>query len=205
MTSVVIGPGLANISWTLAYSGGLPVQQFYVEYRRNDTLTWRRSQPEDLAEGALLANSTISPDRRYHVVHELEAEEHYIFRVAGYNKLGRGSFTETTETLLSHHMGVPSTPTRPEILSWKGDCVTISTTISKLGSGFNFSLSSRLLLNGMVVSTTVGMSLPDNYSPSEEVEMTLANVSYRGDWTFVTLACNHLGCSLLSEPSLKGD
>lgn len=203
VASFTHGPGSANISWTLAFSGGHPVTQFHIECKLNNSFTWRRVLSSTEVEEQDM-NTTISPDNRFHVVHQLEAEEHYVFRVAGSNILGRGDFTETSETLLSHHIGVPSPPTRPEILSWKGNCVTISTTISKFGSESNFSLGYVLMLNGTRVSAVTGMDLPEGYKLNESVELSLSNVSYRGDWMFSVFATNYLGSSLLSEPSLAG-
>ena len=203
MTSVVHGPGSANISWSLAYSGGHPVQEFHVEYRRNDSLTWSRvvlNRDQEFDAGL----AVIPPERRLQMVHHLEAEEYYIFRVAASNRLGMGEFTETTETLLSHHIGVPSPPSQPLLVSWSRDSVIISTSLHKFGSERDFSLGSVLILNGTVVSTAMGMDLPENYTLGEELELTLGNVTYRGDWRFAVFASNYLGSSLLSEPSLTG-
>lgn len=179
------------------------MQQFHIEFRRNDTVTWRpafSSMDEELDS----TNMTVSPGRRYHIVHRLESQENYIFRVAGSNKLGKGDFTEATQLLLSHHIGVPSPPLRPVIVGWGEDSATISTNIPKLGSELDFSLSSILILNGTRVSTSVGMTLPENYTLGEELELTVMNVTYRGDWRFAVFATNYLGSSLLSEPSLTG-
>ena len=155
-------------------------------------------------EGESSTDSMVLPNRRYQVVRGLEAEELYIFRVAGSNGMGRGEFVMTEDILLSHQIGVPSPPTKPRIVSWNDDSVTISTTLHKFGSELDFSLSSILVLNDTVVSTYMGMSLPDNYTLGDEVELTVANVSYRGDWRFAVIASNHLGSSLASELSLRG-
>ena len=201
MTSAIHGPGSANISWSLAFSGGLPVRQFHVEFRRNDSDVWRTALPsrEELDEGVV-----IPPVMRYHIVHQLESQENYVFRVAASNELGRGDFTETTDLLLSHHIGVPSPPSKPVITSWGEDYVTISTNVSKVGSELDFSLSSVLILNETVELISDGVDLPVNYTVGEELELMMMNVTYRGDWRFAVLATNYLGSSLLSELSLKG-
>lgn len=202
VSSAVNGPGSANVSWALAYSGGLPVQHFFVDYRRNDTPTWQRAQ----ARGAEphFANSSVLPERRFHMVHNLESQELYEFRVAGSNVLGMGDFQHTGELLLSHEIGVPSPPSRPRITSWKEGCATITANLSKFGSRREFSLGYILILNDMRVLTVTGIDFQGSYIQGEEVEISVANVSYRGDWRFAVLASNYLGSSLPSEPSLDG-
>ncbi len=215
MLSAVQGPGSANISWTLAFSGGLPVEGFHIEFRRNDSLVWHRGAlvTEEEEFGALLTNGgginadsmVVPANRRFQIVGGLEAEELYMFRVAGSNGLGRGEFVATEELLLSHHTGVPSPPAQPQIIGWRDDSVTINTTLHKFGSELDFSLRSILVLNGTVVSADdVGVSLPGNYSLGEGVELTMTNISYRGDLRFAVIASNHLGSSLASELSLRG-
>lgn len=201
MSAVIYGPGAANISWTLAFSGGFPVQQFHIEFRRNDSEEWRAVFSSSNRESAGVA---ISPDNRYHIVHQLEAQEEYVFRVAASNELGRGEFTEVHEPLLSHHIGVPSPPAQPVITGWGEDFVTISTNVPKFGSELGFSLSSVLILNGTQVSVSSETGLPENYSLGEELELVMGNVTYRGDWRFAVLATNYLGSSPLSEWSLRG-
>ena len=205
VTSVVHGPGSAAIMWTLAFSGGLPVSQFHVEYQRNDTSIWREAQIRRDEGGRCTNCSVISSDLRFLVVHSLEAEEYYNFRVAGSNCLGMGEYRESDVPLLSHTLGVPSPPSRPRFIRWNQTSVTIGTTISKLGSELNFTLNLILLLNGVEVTTSHAMDLPDNYTIGDEVELTLTNISYRGGWRFMSFLTNHLGSSLLSEPSLQGE
>jgi len=146
----------------------------------------------------------VSADTRCSVVHYLESEEHYHFRVAGSNILGMGEFTETDEAVLSHQTGVPSPPTKPVITTWTGDTVTVNTTLIKFGSKVNLSLSCVLLLNGTEIARFVGIELPQDYKLNQEVELLLTNVSYRGDLRFAVFATNYLGPSLLSELSLTG-
>ena len=202
MVSAVHGPASANVSWTLAFSGGVPVEGFHIEFRRNDSLIWQRALV--MEEGEPSENLMVSPNKRFQVVGGLEAEELYVFRVAGSNGLGRGKFVVTEEFLLSHHIGVPSPPTAPQIISWREDSVTISTSVQKFGSEFDFLLNSVLVLNGTVVSTEVGTSLPGNYTRGEEVELQMRNISYRGDLRFAVIASNHLGSSPASQLSLRG-
>lgn len=203
MTSIVDGPGSANVSWTLAYSGGLPVQSFIIEYRRNDTATWQRARSEG-EKLNIAANSSVSPTRRSHIVQNLESEELYEFRVAGSNRLGTGDFRHVDEPLLSHEIGVPSPPSQPRITSWKEGCATIAANLSKFGSRLDFSLGYILILNGTQVQTVVGIEFHGNYTLGERVEITVANITYMGDWQVAVLASNYLGCSLPSDPSLRG-
>lgn len=203
VTSAVDGPGSANVSWTLAYSGGLPVQSFFVEYRRNDTTTWQRPRIEG-EELHIAANSSVSPEKRFHIVRNLESQELYEFRVAGSNKLGTGDFRHVDEPLLSHEIGVPSPPSRPRITSWKEGCATIAANLSKFGSRSDFSLGYILVLNGTQVRTVVGIEFHGNYTLGERVEIAVVNVTYMGDWQFAMLASDYLGYSLPSELSLRG-
>lgn len=202
VSAAVNGPGSANVSWTLAYSGGLPVQRFFVEYRRNDMPIWRRVQAESVE--LQIANFSILPERRYHIVRSLESQELYEFRVAASNELGMGEFQRTSERLLSHEIGIPSPPSKPRITSWKDGCATIAANLSKFGSRQDFLLGYVLILNHTDVLTVTGIDFQGSYVPGEEVEITVANVSYRGDWRFAVLASNYLGPSLPSEPSLPG-
>lgn len=201
MSAVVSGPGSANVSWSLAYSGGLPVQHFLVEYRRNDTPIWRRAR----AEEAQITNSGVPPERRFHIVRGLESDELYEFRVAASNEFGTGDYQNSSELLLSHEVGVPSPPSRPRVTSWKEGCATIDAKMSKFGSRLDFSLGYILILNDTQASAVVGIDFPGNYTLGEEVEIEVLNVSYRGDWRFAMLASNYLGSSLPSEYSLKGE
>lgn len=150
-------------------------------------------------------DSMVSSNKRSQVVGSLEAEELYVFRVAGSNLMGRGEYVETSQLLLSHQVGVPSPPTKPRIISWNDNSMTISTTVTKFGSEQNFSLNSILVLDDAEVSTGVRMSLADNYTLGSEVRLRMRNVSYRGDLRFAVKASNHLGSSLASEPSLRGN
>ena len=171
-----------------------------MEYRRNNTNTWIEAKVgKDF-------NSSILPYIRSLIVHGLEAEEYYLFRVAGSNQLGIGDFRETDGVLLSHSLGVPSPPSKPHIISWNDQVasVTIRTTLYKFGLESNFSLGSILFLDDMEVMTVMGMSLPENYKLGDRIELSLMNVSYRGDLMFSVFASNFLGCSLPSQPSLRG-
>ena len=134
----------------------------------------------------------------------LEAQELYIFRVAGANRLGQGNFVTTEDTLLSHHIGVPSPPSQPEIVSWSDEGVIISTIVHKFGSSLDFMLIPVKFLNETVVSSGVGTALPGNYTLGDEVQLHMRNVSYRGDWRFAVIASNRLGSSLTSQLSLRG-
>lgn len=179
---------------------------FLVEYRRNNTPTWRRAYSNE-AEGGGFQVGTISPESRSHVVFGLESEEFYVVRVAGSNGQGVGGFRETGKLLLSHAIGVPSPPTIPKVIGWDEGKVTITTTVTKFGSRMNFSLNSILILNG--TETPADMMgtgyLLVNYTLGEEVELMLVNASYRGDLRFAVMASNYLGSSPQSDPSLKGE
>ena len=181
------------------------MQGFLVEYRRNDTPTWRRIDTSEAGEGGS-QDGTISPESRSHVIFSMESEEFYEFRVAGFNGRGVGGFGETVEPLLSHVIGVPSPPTIPRVVGWNQSRVTIATAVTKFGSRMNFSLGSILILNDTDTTADVIMGyLSEDYTLGEEVELTLVNVSYRGDLKFAVIASNYLGSSPQSDSSLKGE
>ena len=206
VTSAIAGPGSAEVSWTLAYSGGLPVQNFIVEYKRNDSTTWQRAQSEgeELQEHILGTNSSIPPETRFHIVRNLESQEVYEFRVSGSNELGTGDFQHVNEPLLSHEIGVPSPPSQPHITSWKEGCATITANLSKFGSTMEFSLGYILILGDVPMAIVTRIDFAGNFILGEQVEVTVMNITYRGDWQFAMLAMNSLGHSLPSEPSLRG-
>lgn len=207
VTATVEGPGAANVTWTLGFSGGSPVLQYQIEYRRNDTSVWMTAGASRAEADNTDQNLVAPAGSRSAIVRGLEAEQFYLFRVAGSNSLGRGEYTESSIPLLSHRTGAPSAPSQPEVLGWTVDTVILSTTLLRLGSELNFSLGASLFVNGTEVSTAseVVLGLPENYSIGEVVELSLGNVSYRGDLSFTVFASNLFGSSPLSEPSLIGN
>jgi hypothetical protein len=183
----------------------MPVQHFLVEYRRNGTSSWQRAQPDEERHHLVIANSTVSPERRFHIVRNLESLELYEFRVAGSNEVGTGDFQHIDELLLSHEIGVPSPPSQPYITGWKEGCVTIAANLSKIGFRQDFLIGYILILNDTLVRIVTGLGFQGNHSLGEQVEITAVNISYRGDWQFAVLASNSIGYSLPSEPSLRGE
>lgn len=203
MTSAVTGPGSANVSWTLAFSGGQPVQSFFIEYKRNDSNTWQRAQSEreGLRDHILGRNSSVPPETRFYIVRNLESQEAYEFRVSGSNEFGMGDFQHVDELLLSHEIGAPSPPSQPLITSWKEGCVTITANLTKVGSTAEFSLGYILILDSVPTRVVTGISYMGNFT---QVEVAVTNITYRGDWQFAMLALNSFGHSLPSETSLRG-
>lgn len=205
MTAVVNGPSSAIVTWTLAFSGGIPVNKFTIEYRRNDSSKWNsgRTKTWDGVDSSNL-NSAISPGVRQIVVYGLESAEFYEFRLSGSNHLGMGDYRETSEAIRSHQQGVPSSPSIPQIRGWGENEVVISTSIPKFGSKLNFSFSIIVLLNEVENSGINAIMLAEDYREGDEILLTLKNVSYRGEIAFQALATNYLGPSLPSDVSLEG-
>ena len=203
--AVVKGPSSAQVRWTLAFSGGIPVDTFLVDYRRNDSSKWNsvRTITGD-AISSSKSHLVVSPWLRQVIAYGLESMEFYVFRVAGSNHLGVGDYIETDVAILSHLQGVPSSPSQPQIHGWGKNTVVISTSIPKFGSQVNFSLSIVVFLNQVQVSTMIRIDLPEDYQERNEILLTLANISYRGEKTFQALATNFLGPSLPSDVSLEG-
>ncbi len=120
------------VGWTLAYSGGLPVLVFEIDYRKIGTTHWRAATTgytTDMGERARTSLATngryvreddtddvmvessgderlslVPGDQRGFVVRGLEGEEVYVFRVRGWNELGYGEYVESEE-VLSHTLG----------------------------------------------------------------------------------------------------
>ena len=109
----VQGPGSVEVTWTLAYSGGLPVLHFELHFQKLNDTVWQsagrncNSVPRypsfnttlDMEPGSL----AVAHSRSW-IVNGLESEELYIFRVRAANELGEGEYA-VTEPLLSHTVG----------------------------------------------------------------------------------------------------
>ena len=198
VTSTVYGPGAAIVYWTLAYSGGLPVQFFEITFKKVNDSSWQDSL--DVVD----SNGTL-PDFRSWIVNRLESEEFYLFRVRAMNGLGYGNYTETVLPILSHIEGVPSPPTRPTIAGWAEDYVIITSSLIKIGTvdTENVTLSVMLMLDGMELERQI-FELADNYTLGEDFQLEFVNLTYRGDWQFAVSCTNTLGVSLPSPVSLNG-
>ena len=83
VSGTVYGPGSAHVSWTLAFSGGRPVEFFEIGFMKvNDSEWW---EADINLDGRSNMNSSygVPPDFRSWIVSELEAREQYLFRVRG--------------------------------------------------------------------------------------------------------------------------
>ena len=198
----VYGPGAAHVSWTLAFSGGLPVQFFEVGFKKVNSTQWQ----DDITLGS--SNSSydgIPPDFRSWIVNGLEAEEYYLFRIRARNELGYGNYAVSLVPTLSHTFGVPSPPSRPVIAGWAEDFALITSSFLTLGlpDAENMTVSVVLLENGVEIGRQM-FELLTGYLPGSEFHLKFINLSYRGDWQFAVSGSNPLGASLLSLPSLHG-
>jgi len=209
VTAQVQGPGLALLSWTLAYSGGVAVSHFVIEYRLQDsssmwhlasTVPWNQTHQT----GSSRTNRTlpVPGNLRQAQVYDLEAEKLYLFQVAAINKLGRGSFTPIPQAILSDAKGVPSPPTRPLVVGWGPNKVVLSTSVLTIGS--NLSTFRLVALSGGTNPGLTASLSVDQYQGGDIVTLTGENTSYHGDLTFQVYAVNSLGPSLLSDRSLSG-
>ena len=103
----VYGPGSMEVTWTLAYSGGLPVLYFELQFQKLNT-EWQK--PRSPCNNVISRQSRFStsavvvPHSRLWIVNGLESEELYRFRVRAVNELGEGEYV-TSEPALSHPIG----------------------------------------------------------------------------------------------------
>lgn len=196
------GPSSANLSWTLAFSGGSPITKFVIEFRRNDSSAWHPALTVPWNETGDINKmaSDISPDIRQTTIFGLEAREFYQFRMAASNRLGMGPFSVTTQAILSNSKGVPSPPSRPVVTGWGPNQVVISTSIPKIGSDSSLRLGVYEILNETKTLRVVEL----DYQEGEAVTLVWENTSYHGDLSFQVFAVNLFGPSLPSEDSLKG-
>ena len=204
VVGAVYGPGEAHVSWTLAFSGGLPVKFFEIDFRKINNSFWQ--------SGGTYGNSNLShsdkiilPDFRSWIVNELEAEEYYLFRVRAFNELGYGNYTTSLSPMLSHRYGVPSAPLRPVVTGWAEDFAVINSSVVKLGrpQAENFTVSVILMQNGDEVRRQM-IDLSPDYAIGSQIQLTFLNLSYRGDWQFTMSCSNDLGESIPSRTSLHG-
>lgn len=102
--------------------------------------------------------------------------------------------------------GVPSQPMQPTITAWGEQFAVINTTIPKIGSSTNFSVTTILVLNGTEVDrqTEPRSDVTVNGTESVELQLVFSNLSYRGEWQFQVMASNFLGNSAYSLPSYPG-
>lgn len=213
MTARVHGPGSALLSWTLRFSGGLPVTNFTIDFRLNDSSSWHSAlvTPWNQTSGATTVHSSalptiVSASSRQAVIYGLESQQYYQFRVAGSNEMGTGGYSKTLQAVLSDTEGVPSPPAKPVIVGWGPNEVVLSTSISNIG-GSNTSglrLGTYEIEAGAGELRLLGVQTSLDYVEGDVVTLTWDDVRYHGDLRFQLYALNHLGRSLPSEVSLKG-
>ena len=211
VTAQARGPGTAHLSWTLAFSGGVAVSHFVIEYRLQDSVSkWYQASTVPWNQTSTVLGNQTSINRtlpvpgnlRQSLVYDLEAESLYLFRVAAVNQLGMGNFTQTPQAIHSDAEGVPSPPTRPLIMGWGPNKVILSTSIPNIGSNLStFRLVA--LSGGSSPRLTASLSL-EEYQDGDTITLTGENTRYHGDLTFQVYAVNSLGPSLLSGSSLQG-
>ena len=203
VTGTVHGPGAAYVSWTLAFSGGRPVEFFDIGFKKvNETEWWRA----DISRSITNFSYGAPPDFRSWIVTGLEAQEQYLFRVRAMNELGYGNYTVSPSPILSHKFGVPSPHSRPTIYGWAEDYVIIKSSILKLGlpSAENVTVFVILMQNGLETERQM-FDFPTDYQLGSEMEFEFVNLSYRGDWQFTVSSSNTLGESIPSPLSLHGE
>ncbi len=203
VTAEVGGPGSVVVSWALTFSGGCPVNKFFIEYRLNDSSSWLHARTVPGYESDVQPLG-VSSQVRQTVVYGLEAEKYYYFRVAASNALGKGSYSAIPQAILSDAEGVPSPPAQPEILGYGINQVIISTSILNLGSNSSFWLGAYEVLGTVRRPGVTQVYVPDNYRKGDAVTLTWGNTSYRGDMMFQVYAVNQFGSSPLSKLSLTG-
>ena len=93
--ATVHSPATVNVSWTLFYTGGSPVDLFSVQYRKNNSDWWRT--------GLML--SQIASNVSSTLVRGLEGGVVYVFGVAATNELGKGEIT-VSMPIISHALGI---------------------------------------------------------------------------------------------------
>ena len=203
--ATVFGPGAAHVSWTLAFSGGLPVQFFDLSFKKANDTQWQEILPLSSSNSSF-SSYTIPPDFRSWIVNGLESEEHYLFRVRAVNNLGFGNFTVTRTTTLSHIFGVPSPPEKPVITGWADNFAVITSSILKLGlpDSENFTVSVVLMQNGVEFERQTFDFSSRDYVVGSQFQLQFLNLSYRGDWQFTVSCSNDLGESVSSPTSLHG-
>ena len=201
MTSAVYGPGAALVYWTLAYSGGQPVQLFEIAFKKVNDSHWQ----DDLDVVGSGSSNSIPPEFRSWIVNRLEAEERYLFRVRAMNELGYGNYTEMIVPILSHMYGVPSPPSRPRFAGWAEDFAVVELSLIKIGvtDTENVTLSVMLMLDGIELERQ-RFELVENYTLGAVLQLEFVNLTYRGDWQFAISCTNSLGESLPSPLSLHG-
>ena len=103
------GPSSMEVTWALAYSGGLPVLYFELQLQKLNDTDWRK--PRSPCNTSLIsrqsrfsASAVVAAHFRLWIVNGLESEELYIFRVRAVNELGEGEYV-TSEPVLSHPIG----------------------------------------------------------------------------------------------------
>lgn len=199
------GPGAAQVSWTLAFSGGLTVQFFEISFKKVNDTQWWDINSRVSCSSRLNSSFGIPEEFRSWIVNGLEAEEYYLFRVRGMNHLGYGTYTESPDPILSHRFGVPSPPSRPAVVGWAQDYVIFSSSIYKLGlpDAENITVSIILMQNGAEIERQI-FEVSADYVPSSELQLTYSNLSYRGDWQFTASCSNALGESIPSPLSPEG-
>ena len=207
VSGTVYGPGSAHVSWTLAFSGGRPVEFFEIGFMKvNDSEWW---EADINLDGRSNMNSSygVPPDFRSWIVSELEAREQYLFRVRAVNELGFGNYTVSLAPVLSHKFGVPSPHSRPIISGWAEDYALVKSSISKRGlpraENITITVFVMLMQSGLEVERQM-FELPLDYVLGSEIEYKFVNLSYRGDWQFTVSSSNTLGESIPSPPSLHG-
>ena len=193
-----------QVEWTLAFSGGSPLLRIETGYRRLNTTQWLvpHISFQD-PPGSSNTSSHIPPHARSWVINTLEASEIYHFRVRAISTGGIGGYT-VSDAVLSHSLGIPSTPAQPSIVHWTDSFATIRTSVRKLGTGRtndSILVSVLLLRNGSEVARHAEVQL---YEAEEELLVVFPNVSFKGEWQFQVFVTNEFGDSRLSQPSLTG-
>ena len=199
----VSGPGAGHVTWTLAFSGGLAVQFFEINFKRVNDTQWQDENSLRVDSSTTNSSFGIPPDFRSWIVNRLEAEEYYLFRVRAKNELGYGNFTESLVPILSHSLGVPSPPSRPVMVGWAENYAIVSSSVVKLGlpAVENVTMSVILMQRGVELERQTFEVLTD-YVLGSEIQLTYSNLSYRGDWQFAVSCSNVLGESIQSPLSL---
>jgi hypothetical protein len=190
--SATAGNGQASLTWTApAYNGGSLITDYSVQYSSNSGSTWTTF--------SRTASTTASQ-----VVTGLTNGTAYVFRVAGVNSNGTGTYTAASSSVTPASASVPGAPTSLTS-SGSGGCGNIRLSWTAPSDGGSAITSYRIRYNENSYATFYSFS-PSGGTASREIALSnliadgyrtvtirLSAVNAIGEGSYVTATINPAG------------